>query len=98
MYNIEEMVDCVTLDSLFDNNVIDKIDFLKIDVEGAEVNVIDGISIDNLKKVNKIAMEIHYKHVSKDEIKKMYKKLEKAGFKNTFKFSVPSLAVQTWWR
>ena len=98
IYNIEEMVDCMTLDSLFDNNIVDKIDFLKIDVEGAETDVINGISVDNLKKVNKISMEIHYRHVTTESETKMLKKLEEAGFNESYKFTVPNLAIQTWWR
>ena len=98
LYNIEEMVDCMTLDSLFDNNIVDKIDLLKVDVEGAETNVINGISIDNLKKVNKISMEIHHKLITAEEETQMFNKIKLAGFNNTFRFKVPNLSIQTWWK
>lgn len=53
-------IDCYTIDYLFkDNWIPDKIDFLKIDVEGAEIKVLEGISDENLGKINKIAIEWH---------------------------------------
>lgn len=50
---------CVTLDYLFQQNVFEKIDFLKIDVEGHEYNVFEGLSDKNLSKVKNISLEIH---------------------------------------
>lgn len=50
---------CVTLDYLFEQKVVDKIDFLKVDVEGHEYNIFNGISDDNLTKVKNISLEIH---------------------------------------
>ncbi|MDH3258949.1 MAG: FkbM family methyltransferase [Deltaproteobacteria bacterium] len=38
----EEDVQCITLDSYIKENNIDKIDFIKIDVEGAEMLVLEG--------------------------------------------------------
>lgn len=53
-------IQCYTIDYLFDNHIIpQKIDFMKIDVEGAEIKVLEGISDENLGKINKIAMEWH---------------------------------------
>lgn len=56
-----------TLDYLFETGLIDKIDFLKVDIEGAEHNAFRGISDENLMKVNTIAMEYHHSHVGFDE-------------------------------
>ena len=98
IYDIKEEVKCMTLDDLFNTNIVNKIDFLKVDVEGAEINVIDGISIDNLKKVNKLSMEIHHNHISDEDKNKMFSKIIKAGFHDSFTFNVPNLTIQTWWR
>lgn len=46
-----------TLDYLFETGLIDRIDFLKIDIEGAEIEALNGISDENLKKVKNISME-----------------------------------------
>lgn len=48
-----------TLDYLFETGLIDRIDFLKIDIEGAEIEALNGISDENLKKVKTISMEYH---------------------------------------
>ena len=40
-----------TMDYLFETGIIDKIDFLKIDIEGAEHQVFRGMSNENLGKI-----------------------------------------------
>jgi FkbM family methyltransferase len=56
-----------TLNYLFETGLIDKIDFLKVDIEGAEHHAFAGISDDNLMKVRNIAMEYHHGHFQKNE-------------------------------
>jgi glycosyltransferase involved in cell wall biosynthesis len=56
-----------TLDYLFEAGLVDRIDFLKIDIEGAELMALKGISDDNLMKVKTIAMEYHHEHLNFDE-------------------------------
>ena len=50
---------CYTLDYLFDNGVLDTVDFMKIDAEGAEVDILKGCSDENLGKIKKMALEVH---------------------------------------
>ena len=49
----------MTMDTLYMSGVLSKIDFLKVDIEGAEVSLFEGFSDENLKSVDKIAIEIH---------------------------------------
>jgi FkbM family methyltransferase len=56
-----------TLNYLFETGLIDKIDFLKVDIEGAELHAFAGISDDNLMKVKNIAMEYHHGHLDHNE-------------------------------
>lgn len=56
-----------TLDYLFESGLIDHIDFLKVDIEGAEHHAFNGISDENLMKVKNIAMEYHHSHFNYDE-------------------------------
>jgi FkbM family methyltransferase len=56
-----------TLDFLFDTDLITHIDFLKVDVEGAEHLIFKGISDNNLSKVKTISMEYHHSHFNFDE-------------------------------
>ena len=46
---------------------MNKIDFLKVDIEGAEHAAFAGISDENLGKVRTIAMEYHHSHFNRDE-------------------------------
>lgn len=52
-YKVEEQevrpVRVVTLDSLLDRHGIDRIDFLSLDVEGYELEVLDGLSLDRYR-------------------------------------------------
>jgi FkbM family methyltransferase len=56
-----------TLNYLFECGLIEKIDFLKVDIEGAEHLAFSGISDENLQKVKTIAMEYHHSHFNYDE-------------------------------
>lgn len=55
------------LNHLFETGLINRIDFLKVDIEGAEIMAMNGISDENLKKVKTIAMEYHHSHLGFDE-------------------------------
>ncbi len=53
-------VEAITLGDIFNLNSLDKIDFLKIDIEGAEWNVLKAAERnDYLNRIEKIAMECH---------------------------------------
>ena len=71
-----------TLDYLFETKLIDRIDFLKIDIEGAEIMALDGISDENLMKIKNISMEYHHGHLNYDENLRfnMISRLNKIGF------------------
>jgi FkbM family methyltransferase len=50
----------VTLDWLFGQKLFDYVDCLKIDCNGEEAKVFDGLSPSNLAKVRKIAIQYHH--------------------------------------
>ena len=52
---------------MFETGVITKIDFLKMDIEGAEHHALKGISDENLMKVKTISMEYHHSHFDYNE-------------------------------
>lgn len=56
-----------TLDYLFETGLVDRIDFLKVDIEGGEIAAFKGISDENLGKVRTIAMEYHHSHLGYDD-------------------------------
>lgn len=51
-------VDCITLENILEENHIDKVDFVKMDCEGAEFEILYS-SKTPLKQISTISMEIH---------------------------------------
>jgi len=49
-----------TLAKIFSDNNIDKCNFLKLDCEGAEYEIIDSLTHDITKKIEKISLEYHH--------------------------------------
>lgn len=68
-------VECITMNSLMAQNEIEKIDLLKIDIEGTEIEL---LSKDNLwlYKVDNIIIELHRPY----SIENLKKNLQKFGF------------------
>lgn len=50
---------CVSLQSLFDSKVFEKIDFLKIDVEGSEKEILWSLPDKYFERIDRISMEWH---------------------------------------
>ena len=77
-----------TLDYLFESGLVDRIDFLKVDIEGAEHAAFAGISDNNLSKVKTIAIEYHHSHFNFNEKLRdnFIEKLNKLGFNSYILF------------
>lgn len=79
-----ENVQMFTLDDFMDKNSIDKIDLLRMDVEGAEVDIIAGglKTIKDMAKESYLVIEIHSSCIkNKDTIGRMLDQISGAGFK-----------------
>ena len=91
-----------TLDYLFETKLIDRIDFLKIDTEGAEQLIMKGISDENLMKVKNISMEYHHAHLGFDEKIRhdLVSRLNRLGFNSYLLFlgSNNQLQLIYFWR
>lgn len=77
-----QKVRTITLDKFIKDQNINKIDFLKVDTEGAEFNIFAGISDNNLQKIRKITFEYHHQKFNFDDslLKKLIERLQKLGF------------------
>lgn len=71
--SITEKVKAVRLDEWLDENNIQKIDILKLNVEGAELKVIRGLG-KRIRDVNVIVGELHPEFVEPDDLIKELKK------------------------
>lgn len=78
-------VKTITLDDIIERNFIDHIDFLKVDTEGAELKIFEGLSDKNLDKIRCIALEYHHNVFNYDEniYANFQKRFNRMGF-NTF--------------
>lgn len=78
----------ITLSELFKSHSIDKVNFLKFDIEGSEYDAFKGITDKELKRVEKIAIEYHWNYNNqKDEI---ISRLSKCNF-TVFEFETNSV-------
>jgi hypothetical protein len=75
-------VPSITLDRLFEDKIVDKIDFLKIDCEGAEKKVLLGVSDQNLDKIRKISMEFHMSYLNESDSQDIINRLTAHGFRS----------------
>jgi FkbM family methyltransferase len=82
-------VNLCKLDSLLSSLKIKKVDFIKIDVEGAELDVIAGAK-NTLKSFPKIIVEIE----NSESIKKLELILRKAGYQNFTRLSKEEYLIQ----
>jgi FkbM family methyltransferase len=91
-----------TLNYLFETGLVDKIDFLKVDIEGAEQHAMMGISDENLMKVKNVAMEYHNAQFNyNDELRnELIIRLNKLGFNSYLLFcgNNNSLQLIYFWR
>jgi FkbM family methyltransferase len=62
-----EIVECITLREVFKKNNIKKCDFLKIDCEGEEFNILSKVPDSLFAKIDKISLEFHHPVV--DEVR-----------------------------
>ena len=92
----EYRVRTYTLDYLFESGLIDNIDFLKIDIEGAEHHALKGISDENLMKVKTISMEYHHSHFDYNEElrQEMIDRMLRLGFNSYILFMGSNNALQ----
>lgn len=55
----QEVIRCVTLQSIFDDHQIDRCHFLKLDCEGAEYDILYSLPLDYFERIDRIVMEYH---------------------------------------
>ena len=73
-------VACVTLGQVFEVNGIEKCDWLKMDCEGAEYDILYSAPPDMLKRVDQISMEVHRGEGDDQNIDALEAFLKQQGF------------------
>ena len=80
----------ITLKKFIKEEKIEKIEFIKIDTEGFELNVLLGLE-DDIKKIKFILFEHHYDNmiIKKYNFSDIHRLLDNSGFKQIFKIKMP---------
>lgn len=75
-------VEGITLESFLKNNRIEMVDLLKLDIEGAEVEVFKSTSDDTLRQIKQITIEFHdfLDGMSIEEVRAIEDRLVNLGF------------------
>ena len=74
-----ETAPCLTLDQVFKDFQIDRINLLKVDCEGSEHGIFETLSPDAADRIDQIAMEVH--DVEGASINRLRERLATLGFK-----------------
>lgn len=93
-------IQCYSLDYMFETAIIpEKIDFMKIDTEGAEIKILQGISDENLLKINKIAMEWHqFLFEDRKPLESILSRFTRLGYKFYIDNIGPHLMTLYFWK
>lgn len=75
-------VNCVTLDNFLEENHIEHVDLLKIDIEGAEIELFESIKKEILDRIDQITVEFHdfLWPELKPRVEAIKKKLTRGGY------------------
>ena len=68
------------MQNIFDSNKLDTCDYLKLDCEGAEYEIIESLPNEYFKKIKQIYIEYHFSDSKHKMLENMIKKLEQMSF------------------
>lgn len=74
------MVDSISLQKIFDDNEIEHCDFLKLDCEGAEYEIIKNLPLTYFEKIDKMIIEYHMADSHPKLLSELYKILYNHSF------------------
>ena len=81
----EYKVQCLTIPNLLIRHDIQKVDYFKLDIEGAEYDLINNLTKDDIKNISQLFVEFHHvqipKYTQQDTLSAV-SKIESLGFKS----------------
>lgn len=82
---VEYLVDAITVEKMFDIYNISHIDYLKLDIEGAEFNLVSTLTQEIANKISQLSMEVHEEEGNPARSKSaLIETLTKLGFQTHF--------------
>ena len=73
-------IQSTSIKKIMDENRIEECNFLKLDCEGSEYEIISSVSDENLKKIKKISLEYHFSDSKPEKLNYLKQKLISAKF------------------
>ena len=89
--NVEVECQLTTIADIFADNQLDTIDYLKLDAEGAEIEILESISDDHWSRIRRIVVETHRGDDSMESVESI---LQRNGFETQVSHSQSSPADQ----
>lgn len=90
--DLQEMIQCTTLDKIYQDKEIDHCDFLKLDCEGAEFDIIKDFS--RITSIKRIAVEFEGQERRSDLINLLSKTHKMVGDKSNDRFGTMIFEIQ----
>jgi FkbM family methyltransferase len=78
------VVPSITLKQIFKENNLSQIDFVKMDCEGSEFDILYNTELSFLKKIKKMMLEVHDIDTQKNNTEYMSQYLQSAGFEISY--------------
>lgn len=72
----------MTIDTMLNSGLIEQPDFIKMDIEGAEIFAFEGMSDQLLRSTRCVSMELHIEAIGETRAQKIYDRMESLGFKH----------------
>lgn len=92
----QQTIMTMTITTMVNKGVIEQPDFIKMDVEGAEILAFEGISDNILSKTRCISMELHERILPEKDVLDLYVRLKDLGFKS-FTLRNKDNCNMVWW-
>jgi hypothetical protein len=95
---VTEKVDAVSLADFMDEHAVDRVHFLKMDCEGSEYEILEGLSADHFSRIDHLAVEFHGTATfSPDEgATRLIELLRRRGFEHLKDVSPASRMLYAW--
>ena len=74
-------IQSTSLKEVIDSNKLEKCDFIKLDCEGVEYEIIDSLDITYFDKIKKMCIEYHFTDEKPQLLENMIKKLTSISYK-----------------
>jgi FkbM family methyltransferase len=90
---------CLDVNSFFESGLFEKVDFMKVDIEGGEYSLFESIKDEHLSKMRCVAMELHPIGEKIDQFQEfMGKRMDSLGFDSFCLFYGGNMRTLSYWK